>query len=161
MPNRIDGGLDHADFTALANDCTVLTEPAQLNGLANLRQHQPRLGDRNGGTNVQAVFDFGCKILGHPMAPRIERHDRVAAFPLRVRPDLDQRAGILQIRPRVRIQRSGRHGECAVDRIGAAVRTDDIAVPPGRSRSDDRTPGQPVRRTPLNGKLMRLTPRGV
>jgi len=55
----------------------------------------------------QTMLDFGNEILGHPMTPRIERHDCVRPHPLAVRADLDERSRVFQVGAGVRIQRSG------------------------------------------------------
>ena len=49
------------------------------------------------------------------MAPGIERNDRGFILPLRMGTDLNHRVGILEIRPRHRIERPGRNRQRAID----------------------------------------------
>ena len=64
-------------------------------------QGQPRLGDRDRRPDVDALGDQLAEILRHPVAPGIERDDLAGIAPLRMRPDLADRRGVVQVRPRL------------------------------------------------------------
>ena len=49
------------------------------------------------------------------------------------------RMGIGEVRAPDRIERAGRDGERAIDRIGAAMGADDVAILRARHRADDRS----------------------
>ena len=63
---------------------------------------------------------------------------RCGSRPLRERPDGRGRMGVGEVGPADRIERAGGDRERAIDRIGAAMGADDVAVLRARHRADDR-----------------------
>src|SRR6185312_11637469 len=82
----------------------------------------------------------------------IERNDLLGLGPLRKRPDSGRRVSVGEVRPADGVQCSGRHGECAVERIRAAVAADDIAHAKLRNGTDDGTALTRGGRAPIYGE---------
>ncbi len=152
MPDRIQRGLGHRHLAGLLDDLAVDLQPAQANGVGDLRQGEARLGHRDGGPDVHAVGQLGGKVLGDPVAPRIEGDDLARLAPLRVRADGGGGEGVEQLRPHQRIQRAGGDGQGAIDRVGAAVGADGVAVGAGIGGDDHRSPLAGGRRAPADRK---------
>ena len=93
------------------------------------------------------------EILRDQMAPRIERDDALRIAPLRKRPDGRGGMGVGEIRAPDRIERAGRDRKRAIDRIGAAMGADHVAVLRPRHRADDRSAFARAGRAPVDGKL--------
>ena len=94
-----------------------------------------------------------AEVFGDQMAPRIERDDALRLGPLRERPDGRGRMGVGEVGAADRIERAGRDRERAIERIGAAMRADDVAVSRARYGADDRPALARGRRAPGNGKF--------
>ena len=128
---------------------SALSRPAGERGL-HLGQVEAGLGDGDGRADVDALGDLGLESLRGQMAPGIERDDLARLAPLRERADADRRVGIGEIRPADRIERAGGHRERAIERIGAAMAADDVAVAGPRHRADDRAAFARGWRTPVD-----------
>ena len=107
-------------------------EPAGRHRVVHLGHGEPRLGDRDASG--------GCRRprRSRRRSPRATRWPHGSSEtmlsglrPLRERADLDDGRGVGEVRPRDRVQRAGRDRERAIERIGAAMRADDVAVAPG------------------------------
>ncbi len=138
IPDRLDRRLGDRDLAGVLHDRAVDFQPSGRNSLIQLRNGQPCLGDRDAWADVGAFGDLLAEILRNAMAPGIERHDAARFRPLRKRPDVDHRRGVGQIRPRDRAERAGGYGKRAIERVGAAVRTDRVAVDARVHRADHR-----------------------
>ena len=90
--------------------------------------------------------------LRDQMAPRVERDDAPRLRPLRERPDGRGRIGVGQVGAADRVERAGRDRERAIERIGAAMGADDVAVLEPRHRADDRSALARRGRAPMNRK---------
>ena len=99
--------------------------------------------------------------FGDHVAPRIERDDGLGADPLRERADGNGGLRVGEVGPSNRIERAGGDGKRAVDRIGAAMRADDVAVGWPRHRADDGSALARRRRAPGNGKARLGARRGM
>ena len=128
IPDRIDGNLHDSDGAALVHDAVVALQSAGCERGLNLSEVEPRPGHRNGGTNINARRNLGGKRLRSQVPPGIERDNGVGIGPLRKWSDVDCRMGVRQVRATVRIERAGRHGKRTIERIGAAMAADDVAV---------------------------------
>src|SRR5258708_35709769 len=62
------------------------------------------------------------------MAPRIERDNALRVDPLLEWPDRRGGGGVGEVRPPDRIERARGYGKRAIDRIGATVGADDVAI---------------------------------
>ena len=113
-------------------------------------QVEARLGDGDARADVEALGDLGLERLGDQMAPRIERDDLPGLAPLRERADGRGGNGVGEVRPADRIERAGGHRERAIERIGAAMAADDVAVAGPRHRADDRAALARGRRAPVD-----------
>jgi hypothetical protein len=138
IPDRIDRRLGDRDVAGRTHDLAVHSEAAVGNGVAQFRNGQSCLGDRDGRADVDARRNLFAEIFRHPMAPRIERHDAAGVRPLRVRPDIDGGRRVGEVGTRDRVERSGGDRERPVERIGAAVGADGVAVGGRGDRADDR-----------------------
>ena len=76
--------------------------------------------------------------LADMVAERVEGDDPARLGPLRVRADRGGRMGVGEVRAGERVQRPRRDGERPVERVGAAMGADDVAVGRVRHRADDR-----------------------
>jgi hypothetical protein len=110
---------------------------------------------------VDAVGDMVAEILRDAMAPGVERDDLAGLAPLRVRSQLEHRRRVLEVRPRLWIHRPGGDGECAVDRIGAAMGADRVAIRARIDRGDDRATLAEARRAPCQREPHRAARTGV
>jgi hypothetical protein len=87
IPDRIDRDLDHGDAAVLVHDIAVaFSRPAAIADL-QFGQIEPRAGDGDARADIDAFGDFRLEVLGHQMAPRIERDDALRIAPLRKRSD--------------------------------------------------------------------------
>ncbi len=128
IPDRIDRDLGHRHAAVVVHELAVGLEPAGADRVLHLRQVEPRLGDGDGRADVEAFGDLGLEALGDQMAPRIERDDAPRLAPLRERADGRGGMRVGEVGPADRIERAGRHRERAIERIGAAMGADDVAV---------------------------------
>jgi hypothetical protein len=64
----------------------------------------------------------------------------------------DDRIRVRQVRPMIRIHLPCRHGQRAVDRVAAAVRSNGVALQLVRERRDDRPALPRIRMAPLDGR---------
>ena len=128
IPDGIDGYLHDRDGAALVHDAVVALQSAGCERGLNLGEVEPRLGHRNGGTNIDARRNLGGKRLRSQVPPGIERDDGLGIGPLGKRSDVDRRMGIRQVRAAVGIERAGRYGKRAIERVGAAMAADHVAV---------------------------------
>ena len=106
----------------------VMGKSARCQSLAHLVQIEPGLRHGDAGADIDAFGDLRLEGLGHHMSPRIERDDAAGVGPLLERADRDGRLGIGEIGPANGIERAGGDSQRAVERVGAAVRADDVAV---------------------------------
>ena len=83
------------------------------------------------------------------MAPGVEGDDPARLEPLRMRADLGGRVGVVQVWPGERVERPGRDGERPVERIGAAMGADHVAVGRIGHGADDRAALFGVLRPPI------------
>ncbi len=138
IPDRIDGGLGHRHVAALVDHLAVDLQAALGDGLVDLRQVDARLGDRDGRADVDAFGQLDREVLGDPVTPGVEADDLPRLMPLRVRADGHDRVGVVQFRPSLRGHGARRDRQRAVDRIGAAMGANGVAVGAGVGRRDDR-----------------------
>ena len=138
IPDRIDRDLDHRDAAVLVHDLAVGLQPPGRDRRLHLGQVEPRARDGDARADVDALGDLACEILRDQMSPRIERDDPLRVAPLRKRSDRRGGMGVGEIGPPDRVERAGGDGERAVDRIGAAMGADHVAVLRTRHRADDR-----------------------
>src|ERR1051326_7453520 len=128
VPYRVDRRLGDTHLAARQYDLAVWLDPALDDPLADFRHIDMcgRDGDR------WPHIDTGADLLGEDLAdempPRVERDDRLGIGPLRMRPDQGRRSGVGQVGAMMRREGAGRHRQGAVDRIGAAIRPDRVAV---------------------------------
>src|SRR5262245_46706493 len=94
----------------------------------DLSEVEPRLGDCNRGTDINARGDVSGKRLRNQVPPWVERYNGMGLGPLRKWSDIDCRMGIRQVRATVRIERAGRYGKRPIERIGAAMGADHVSV---------------------------------
>ena len=106
----------------------VAGKPACCQSLAHLIQIEPGLRHGNAGTDIDPFSDLRLEDLGHHMSPWIERDDATGVGPLLERADRDGRLGIGEIGPPDGIKRAGRDGQRTIERVGAAMRADDVTV---------------------------------
>ena len=77
---------------------------------------------------IDARGELGGERRRDHVAPGIERHDPVRIRPLRMRADRLGRRRVGQVRPMVAVEPPRRDGERAVERVGARVRADRVAL---------------------------------
>ena len=123
IPDRIDGRFRDCDVTRRAHDLAIDGEKFLCHQVAEIRQCQPRLGNRDTGPDIDAFGDFRTEILGDAMAPWIERDNARGLRPLRKRADIDDRRGVGQIGARNRIECAGGNRERAIKRISCLLYT--------------------------------------
>ena len=102
------------------------------------------------GRMSDAAGDLVGEDLADDMAPGVERHDPLGVGPLRVRADAGGRMGVGEVRPRQRVERPRRDRQRPVERIGAAMGADDVAVGRVRHRADHRPALLRLRRPPAD-----------
>jgi hypothetical protein len=136
------------------HDLTVVAQPSHYHRVLQFVQVEPRLGDGDGRAHVEAFRDLRREAFRRQMPPGIERHDAARLAPLREWTDARRRVGVGQIGTADRIERAGGDRERAIDRIGAAVAADDVAVLRPRHRADDRTALARGRRVPADRKAL-------
>ena len=161
IPDRIDRNLDHGHAAVLVYDVAVMLQPAGCDGRLQFGKIEARAGDGDAWADVDAFGDLGREILGDQMAPRIERNDALRIAPLRKRADGCGGMGVGEVRTPDRIERAGRNGQRAVDRIGAAMGADHVAVRRARHRSDDRSALARAGGAPVDGELVLAARRGM
>ena len=98
--------------------------------------------------------------LADAVAPRVERDDLAGLRPLRMRTDLSRRVRVVQVGPGQRVERPGGHRQRAVERIGAAMGADDVAVRRVRHRADDRAALAGIRQRPSGSASWRTAALG-
>ena len=150
VPHRIDRDLDDRRAAIVVDVLAVGLEPPGADGIAHLAEIEPGAGDRDGGPDIEAFGDLGLEGFGDQMAPGVERDDALRLRPLRERPDGRGRIGVGQVGAADRVERPGRDRERAVERIGAAMGADDVAVMKPRHRADDRSPRASRGRAPVD-----------
>ena len=128
MPDRIDRRLRHAHVAVVVQDRSVRNEAPGRDGVLQLRHVDPRLGDRDRRPQVDARGELRGKRRRDHVAPRIERHDLVRIGPLRMRSDHFRRRRVREVRPMVAVEPSGGDRERAIERVGARVRADRVAL---------------------------------
>ena len=129
MPDRIDGHLGDADLAAVEQHPAVGSQPPLGQKRAELRRGETCRGDRHRRTRVDARPDVFGKDLADQVTPRVERHDLGRIGPLRARCDQRRGCGVGEVRAVVARQPPRRHGKGAIDRIGAGIRADRVALP--------------------------------
>ena len=107
IPDRIDRDLDHGDAAVLVHDLAVVLEPSGCDRGLQFGQVEPRAGDRDARTDVDAFGDLAREVFGDEMAPWIERDDALRLGPLRKRPDRGGRMGVGEVGTADRIERAG------------------------------------------------------
>ena len=162
MPGRYQTGSIAALVTAtsprLVHDLAVDLESALVEERSQFRQRQPRLGDRDGRADVDAlarspVLKSSATRWPHGSSETM----RVGLGPLRERADLDDRRRVVQVRPRDRIERAGGNRERAIERIGAAMRADRVAVGAGIDGADHGAAFARSRRAPADRETARAS----
>ena len=155
MPGRYQTGsiaiLDNRDAAVGVHEVAVGLEPAGGERGLHLVQVEPRLGDGDGRADVDALGDLGLESLARRDGPR-DRARRCGRGSLHCAngPMLTAGCGIGEVRPADRIERAGGHRERAIERIGAAVAADGVAVAGPRHRADDRAALARGRRAPVD-----------
>ena len=130
----------------------VGNEPFGVEGRFDLGQIKARASNGNGRTDIDAFRQLGAEILRDQMPPRVERDDTRRIGPLGKRTDGRGRIGVGEVGAADRVKRPGGDGQRAIDRVGAAVTTDDVAVLRPRDRADDRPALARTGRTPNDGE---------
>ena len=153
VPHRVDGDLDHRHAAVLVNDFAVVLQPSGIDGRFEFRQIEAGAGDRDARPDVDSLGDFVGKVFRDEMTPGIERDNALRFAPLRERTDRCRRMRVGEIGAPDRVERARGDRERAVDRIGAAMGADDIAVLRAGYRADDRTALARAGRAPLDREL--------
>ncbi len=153
VPHRLDRDLGHAHVARPGQHGRRRAPAARPHRLGDLRHVDVRAGDRDGRPHVQPGRQLVGEHFGDQMAPRVERDDRVAVRPLRERADGDGRARVGQVRPVRRVELAGGDRQRAIDRVGAGMRADGVALGRGRQGGDDRAAAarRPPRPRPPGG----------
>ena len=128
IPHRVDGDLGDRDAAVGVHEVAVGFEPAGRNRALHFMQVEPRLGDGDGRANVDAFGDFFLERVRRQMPPRIERHDPARLAPLRERADAHGRMGVGEVGPADRIESAGGNRERPIERVGAAMAADGVAI---------------------------------
>src|SRR5580692_594202 len=153
VPHRVDGDLDDGNAAVLVNDFAVVLQPSGVDRRPELRQIEAGAGDRDARPDVDSLGDFAGKIFRDEMTPGIERDNALRLAPLRERTDRCRRMRVGEIGSPDRVERARGDREWAVDRIGAAMGADDVAVLRAGYRADDRTALARAGRAPLDREL--------
>jgi hypothetical protein len=128
--------LGHPRRAVLAQYLAVRLEAAGGDRLLQLGHVDMCLGDGDRRPDVPAFGKAVGEDLGNEMAPRVERNDLGGIAPLRERPDRLDRRRVGEIGDVDRAELAGGDGEGAIERIGAVMRADDVAMLLAR-RADD------------------------
>ena len=86
-PDRLNGRLGDPDITVLGQNVAIRRQSPGRDRLLNLRHIDPGFGDRDGGADVQALFQLVTKDIAHHVTERIQRNNLGRVAPLRVRTD--------------------------------------------------------------------------
>ena len=150
IPDRIDRDLDHRDAAVGMDGMAVGLQPSGGQRVADFDQVEPRPGDGDTRADVEAFGDLRLEHVRDQMSPRVERDDLLRLGPLRERSDGGGGMGVGQVGPADRVERARRNRERAIERIGAAVGADHIALPELRHGADDRPALARRRRPPMD-----------
>ena len=151
MPGRYQTGSIAALITRMpfgAHDVAVDRDAAGGDRLADFRHVDVGAGDRDRRADVVAAREIVAELLADQMSPRIERHDLLGIGPLRIRADMRGRRGVGEVGQLVGLERLGRDGERAVDRIAAGMHADRVAMAGIAQRRDHRAALGGGRRAP-------------
>ncbi len=139
VPHGVDRRLGDLHVAGVGEDVAVGLEAPGRDGGAQLRHVDMGARDRDRRAHVGARGDLVGECARHEVPPRIERDDLGGIGPLRVRAHRVRRRGVREVRPVVALQLARSHGERAVDRVGARMRADGIALRGIGEACDDRT----------------------
>ena len=153
IPDRIDGDLDHGQAAARLHHRAVVGEPARRHRLLHLARGRAARASRRCWGGCRCPRRSPARRLRRPCGPT-DRARRWSCAPTHCGNGPMAAAGCVLVRsgPPDRIERAGGDGERPVDRIGAAMRADDVAVLRPRHRADDGSALARRRRAPGNGK---------
>ncbi|CCD99338.1 hypothetical protein BRAS3809_2590011 [Bradyrhizobium sp. STM 3809] len=154
VPHRVDRDLDHRHAAIGMHDVAVMDEALRGERGMQLRQLDARLGHRDGRPDVDAFGDLAAEIFRDQVAPGIERDDLGWIAPLVERADGGGGMGVGEVRAADRIERAGGDRERAVDRVGAAMAADDVAILRPRHRADHRAALARACRAPVEREVM-------
>ena len=151
VPDRIDRDLDHRHAAVVVHDLAVGRQPSGLRSrrASRRRSSRARVTAMVGRTSRPSAISV-AKVSATRCPQGSSETMRCGSLHCGNGPMRRGRMGVGEVGPADRIERARGDRERAIDRIGAAVAADDVAVVEPRHRADHRTACAGRSRAPLD-----------